>query len=86
MLHPSATGGHDIHERIRQLGASNVGAAVGEVLVLHGCIESYAGQVRRQLVKLVRRQLVKLVGACCWSSIGHGSGSHICARQLSMAH
>ena len=50
---------------------------IGEVLALHGCIKSYAGQAIRKLVRLV--------GAYYWSSIGHGLGSPICARQLSVA-
>ena len=48
-----------------------------EVLALHGCTESYAGQAIRTPVRLV--------GAYCWCSIGHGPGSPICAWQLSMA-
>ena len=46
------------------------------VLALHGCIESYAGQARTP---------VRLVGAYCCSSTGHGPGSPICVRQLSVA-
>ena len=47
------------------------------MLALHGCTESYAGQAIGALVRSV--------DAYCWSSIGHGPGSPICARQLSMA-
>ena len=50
---------------------------VEEVLALHGCTESYGRQVIRQLARLV--------GPCCWSSIGHGPGSHFYALMLSMA-
>ena len=50
---------------------------VGEVLALHGCTESYVVQAIRTPVKSV--------GAYCWSNIGYGLGSPICARQLSVA-
>ena len=50
---------------------------IREVLALHGCTGSYAGQAIGASVRSV--------GAYCWSSIGHGPGSRICARQLNVA-